>query len=401
MSANATITAAPAAADRTRWGYVALLLAGGVGAAMQVGKVPPALALLQHELHASIVAAAWIISLFSVIGASCGCLAGSVADLLGARRAAAIGLACMAAASFVGGHATSIAMLLASRAAEGMAFVIVVVAIPSLLLASACEHDRRFVPALWGTYMPIGTAIALAVSPAILRMWGWRGSWELNALILLSLAIALLLARAPVLASHHGALPTLARLRAVLLHRGPLLLGLVFSCYTFQYVSIMGFLPTILQQQGFAAQSAGNLTAVAVLANAAGNLLASALIARHSTPRRLIAWACVGMALSIIGIYDAALGSAARYAFILAFFAVAGLVPASVFASVPVLAHGRGSTATTMGFVVQASHAGQLLGPPAVAAVAAAVGGWQLSALVLVPAALLALTAALLSRIPR
>ena len=42
-----------------------------------------------------------------------------------------------------------------------------------------------------------------------------------------------------------------------------------------------------------------------------------------------------------------------------------------------------------MGWVVQASHVGQLMGPPAVAAVAGA--GWQLAPAVLVPAALAAL----------
>jgi hypothetical protein len=49
---------------------------------------------------------------------------------------------------------------------------------------------------------------------------------------------------------------------------------------------------------------------------------------------------------------------------------------------------------TGMGFVVQFSHLGQLAGSPAVAAVADAAGGFQLSALVLIPAALAAFAAA-------
>jgi hypothetical protein len=61
---------------------------------------------------------------------------------------------------------------------------------------------------------------------------------------------------------------------------------------------------------------------------------------------------------------------------------------------VPRVAQERQSTATTMGLVVQFSHVGQLAGPPAVAAVAAAAGGFQWSALVLIPAALGAFAAA-------
>jgi len=75
-----------------------------------------------------------------------------------------------------------------------------------------------------------------------------------------------------------------------------------------------------------------------------------------------------------------------------------GLIPASIFASVPAATPQQGSPATTMGFVVQASHFGQLIGPPIVAAVATAAGGWQLSVLVLVPAALIALAGALALR---
>ena len=74
--------------------------------------------------------------------------------------------------------------------------------------------------------------------------------------------------------------------------------------------------------------------------------------------------------------------------------AAGGLIPASIFALVPRVAQDRQSTATTMGFVVQFSHVGQLAGPPAVAAVAAAAGGFQLSALVLIPAAIGAFLAA-------
>jgi hypothetical protein len=47
-----------------------------------------------------------------------------------------------------------------------------------------------------------------------------------------------------------------------------------------------------------------------------------------------------------------------------------------------------------MGMAVQASHIGQLVGPPTVAAVAAAVGGWAATPLVLVPFAAAGLVAA-------
>ncbi len=356
--ANANPAALAAPDDATRWTYVGLPLACGIGASMQVGKVPPALGSVQRDLHLGLVAGAWVISMFSVVGATLGCLAGSVVDRIGPQRAGTGGLFCIALASLAGSFASLPWVLLVSRALEGMAFVMVVVAIPSLLVASASENDRRFVPALWGIYMPTGMAISLATAQPVLRAHGWRVLWQLDAAVLLLLGLGLLLAPGP----------------AVIL-RGRAL-------------------PSLLQAQGASAQAAGLLSALAVVANAAGNLSVGALIARGARPRHLIAGACLVMIVAAAGIYLPQWPATLRYLAVVILSGIGGLIPASLFALVPRVAQDRQSTATTMGFVVQCSHIGQLAGPPAVAAVAAAAGGFQLSALVPIPAALGAFAAA-------
>jgi cyanate permease len=392
--ANANPAARVAPLDATRWAYVGLLLACGIGASMQVGKVPPALGFIQRDLHLGLVAGAWVISMFSVVGAALGCLTGSMVDRMGPHRAATGGLFCIAAASLAGSFAPLPWILLVSRALEGMAFVLVVVAIPSLLVASASENDRRFVPALWGIYMPTGMAISLASAQPVLHAYGWRALWQVDAVVLVVLGLGLLLTPPPTVVMRGRALPTLRELIRSVWHPGPVLLALIFACYTVQYMSVMGFLPTILQAQGTTAQTAGLLSALAVMANAAGNLSVGALIARGALPRRLIAGACLVMIVAGAGIYLPQVSAMLRYLLVVLLAGVGGLIPASIFALVPHVAQDRHSTATTMGFVVQFSHVGQLAGPPAVAAVAAAVGGFQLSALVLIPAALGAFFAA-------
>jgi MFS family permease len=390
-NANPADLAAPD--DSTRWAYVGLLLACGIGASMQVGKVPPALGFIQRDLHLGLVAGAWVISMFSLVGACLGCLAGSLVDRIGPHRAATGGLWCVAVAGLGGSFASLPWMLLVSRALEGMAFVMVVVAIPSLLVASASENDRHFVPALWGVYMPTGMAISLASAQSVLHAYGWRVLWQVDAAVLLLLGVALLLAPAPAIRLRGRALQPGELLRSVW-HPGPLLLGVVFACYTLQYMSVMAFLPTILQAQGTGPQAAGLLSACAVVANAAGNLSVGALLARGARPRRLIGGACLVMIVAAAGIYLPQWPATPRYLLVVILSGVGGLIPASIFALVARLAQDRRSTATTMGIVVQFSHAGQLAGPPAVAAVAAAAGGFQLSALVLIPAALGAFAAA-------
>jgi len=386
--ANANPAALAVSGDSTRWAYVWLLLACGIGAAMQVGKVPPALGYIQRDLHLGLVLGAWVISMFSVVGAALGCLAGSIVDRIGPDRAATGGLLCVAAASLAGSFVLLPWQLLLSRAVEGMAFVMVVVAVPSLLVASASRSDQRFVPALWGIYMPTGMAISLASAPTVLHAHGWRVLWQIDAAVLLGLGLTLLLVPSPTVTMRGRVLPGLAELIRSIGHPGPVLLAVIFAFYTVQYMAVMGFLPTLLQAQGTSAQAAGLLSALAVLANAAGNLAAGALIARGAMPRRLIASACLVMLVAAAGIYLQALPATLRYLLVVTLAAGGGLIPASIFALVPRVAQDRQSTATTMGFVVQFSHLGQLAGPPAVAAVAAAAGGFQLSALVLIPAAL-------------
>jgi MFS family permease len=383
------------AADRSDWPRIWVLLLAGVVCAMQIGKVPPALPLLSADLGVDLVASAWILSMFSAVGALSGSVAGAFADRLGARRVTVASLLVMALAAATGGGAHSAALLLVSRALEGAGFVVTVVAIPSLLTAAAIEPDRRFVPSLWGAYMPVGIAVALAAAPPILSALGWRWWWELNAALLAALALALAWSNAR---AHSGRtryaeqLPSL--FRASLLRPGTRLLALMFACYAFQFLAIMGFLPTILQQRGLSSGAAGGLTALAVIANAAGNLSAGWLFTRGATPRLLM---CSGIAVMVVAecvVFSRALPAWLQYFGAVAFSAVGGLVPASIFTAIPRVAPAD-ARSTTMGIVVQASHIGQLLGPPTVALVAAMVGGWHASPLVLVPVAAIGLAAAL------
>ncbi|MBS0367252.1 MAG: MFS transporter [Proteobacteria bacterium] len=375
----------------TRWQEIALLLGCGVGAALHAGKVPPALPSLLDELHLSIVQAAWVLSLLSAVGALAGFFAGRVTDRLGARRVAVVGLICMAAASYVGAMAQGAALLLASRAVEGLGFLLAVVAIPTVLGRAAAPSDRRFVSALWGIYMPTGLGVALVGAPLLLHAGGWRYLWRVCALLAALLAACLVATRAAAAPARQA----VAQRQDVRWDRAAALrLALIFCMYTLQYLAVLGFLPTLLHQQGISIQQAGNLTAGVALANAAGNLLAGVLMTRHFRPAGLIGAGSLVMAVAALGIYLPAVGPFARYLLLLAFSLCGGLLPASVFASVPAAARGAGAAGTVMGLVVQGSNIGQLLGPPLAAAVAERAGGWQLTPVVLLPAALIALLAA-------
>src|SRR5690606_2262899 len=256
----------------------------------------------------------------------------SIANRFGPRATSIAALLGMAGASALGAQADGAPLLLFSRAIEGTAFVVAVVAIPSLLAASASADDKRFVAGMWGTYMPTGMAIALILAPAVLIAFGWRTLWSWNAVLLVVLAIGLAAVRLPRAA---GSADTFVRLDALIRtikHRDMWLLALIFACYTFQFIAVLGFLPTILEQQGVPAQAAGTQTAIAVIANAGGNLAASWLVARRIAPSRLMAVALAVMAACVLGIYFSAMPPDGRYGLAIVFSAFGGLLPAAVFA---------------------------------------------------------------------
>jgi len=381
-------------ADRSDWTRISVLVLAGIASAMQIGKVPAALSLLRADFNVGLVASAWILSMFSGLGALFGSLAGLLADRFGSRHVTVASLLVMALASAVGASAHSAALLLVSRAVEGSGFVVTVVAVPSLLFAAAVERDRRIVPSLWGTYMPVGMAVALAITPFMLSAFGWRSWWEFNAALLAGLAIA-------VAWTNPRSYPLRARpapqsggiLRASLLRPGALLLAMIFACYTFQFLSLLGFLPSILQEGGISPTAAGGLSALAVLANALGNLGAGWLFSRGVAARTLIGSGMIGMATAELVVFSPWCSSSIQYVAAIAFSTVAGLVPASIFTAIPNVAPAD-ARSTMMGIAVQASHIGQLVGPPTVAAIAAALGGWSASPLVLVPVAAVGLMAA-------
>ena len=237
---------------------------------------------------------------------------------------------------------------------------------------------------LWGAYMPFATALALLFGPLAIATIGWRGWWE--ALAALSAAMAIWLRHAvPADARRTAAasppLPSLARLRMTLAAPGPWLVALSFAMYSGQWLAVIGFLPSIYVQSGIAGTAAGVLTAAVAAANMLGNIGSGRLLQRGVAPSRLlvIGFATMGLAATatFAGAGDAGLAPALRYAAVLLFSGVGGLIPATLFALAVRLAPGEGTLATTIGWVQQWSALGQFAGPPTVAAVASAAGGWQ------------------------
>lgn len=362
------------------------ILAAGVGAAMHIGKLPPALPVLGQVLGVSLLQAGFLLSSMQLAGMLLGLMTGLAVQRVGLKRSMMLGLLVMALGSALGALAQSAAWLLATRAIEGLGFLWVVLPAPALLRQWAAPQRVSRVMGFWGAYMPLGTSLGLLLGPYVMHLalpdMGWRWWWGVLSAWCALLAM-LVLWRIP--ADTQPKTTNTANqntLGLTLRSRPAWLLALSFTVYAGQWLAVVGFLPTIYAQAGVASAQAGSLTALAAAANIVGNVAAGRLLERGMRPLTLLRTGFLAMAAGAVLAFLPQLDPRLQYAAVLVFSAVGGLIPATLFSLSVRLAPSPAAVSSTVGWMQQWSAIGQFTVPPLVAWVAVLAGGWQLTGVV-------------------
>jgi MFS family permease len=374
--------------SKTSWPAVLLFLGAGIVAAFQVGKAPIALSDIRADFGAGLAQVAWVLSTFPMVGAVTGIAMGVLVSRVGARAMLPLGLAVIAAASLAGALAPALPWLLATRIAEGLGLLMVVIAAPSLITQVTHGDDRAKAFGMWGCFMPTGMALSMLAAP-LLSGLGWRGLWLGMAALAGAYALAVTLRPGAAAVPAEPPRPLLPDLATTLRAPGPRLLAAVFASYTVAWAVLTGFLPTLLMERmGVSAGTAGMMTAAVAGANVVGNLASGPILAHG--PRRwlLVALASGTMGLCSLGIFEAAVPGWLAFALSLLFSAAGGLLPACVIGGAAQVAPDRRLVPAAVGLVMQGSNLGLTLGPVA-AALVVEPWGWGAARLVLVPASLL------------
>jgi predicted MFS family arabinose efflux permease len=364
----------------TRWGVVALVVGVGIVAALQMGKVAGALPRIRDDLGLDLVAAGWLVSIFSVIGASAGMLAGLIADRVG-RREVLLGAVVLI---MMGSYGTDDAtMLFVGRVIEGCGFVAIVAVAPALVVSATAPADRGLALAIWTVYLPVGLAAMIVGAPAFLDAVGdWRDLWHANGLLAAAMLAAVAVGTRGLGEPNAGAQPApWTAVRRVVLRPRSYLVAVPFACYSLNFLAVSAFLPTFLiERRGATPAEAGALVAAAIVCNALGNLVAGAIMRRGVRPWAVSAVGCAAMGAVSLGIFPEVLPGALRQVFAMAFLFFGGFVAPSVLASAARHAPSPALVGTAMGMTMQLVSVGHLLGPPALAAVVAASGSWEAGA---------------------
>jgi EmrB/QacA subfamily drug resistance transporter len=131
---------------------------------------------IQRDLHLSTSALEWVVSGYILTFASLVLAGGRLADIYGRRRLFVLGLGVFTAASLVAGFASGDAVLIASRAIQGLGAALVTPTTLALISATfTTTRERAMAVGIWSA---IG-ALALAVGPLFGGLisqhlaWGW------------------------------------------------------------------------------------------------------------------------------------------------------------------------------------------------------------------------------------
>lgn len=380
-------------AAATRWDVVAVAIAAGVIAALQIGKVPPSLPVLRAELGISFVTAGWVASLFHLCGATLAILASLTSDRMGPVPVVVVSMAAVGAGAALGGFADGAGFLLAARFLEGLGFVGAVVSAPTIIVAATEKRHRSLALGIWAAYFPAGAAAAMIAAPHIIAASGWRGLWWANAAICLGFALVLYAVlrrgRWPE-APKGGPGRSWAEIGATFALPGPLLFAGAFFLYAAQFYAVMTWLPTFLiERLGYDLAAAALTGAAVVIANVSGNLSGALLL--HRQWRRWVVIAISFASYAGFAWFVFASGAADPWrvpaAFALAYFA--GFLPPACLAGAPAHARHQREVATCNGIVVHGSNLGNVLGAPAFAFAVSSFGGWGNGHLPMIAASLL------------
>lgn len=347
------------------WPSIIGLYLVGVLAAAQLAKLSALAPLLRQSYGLSLAEVAFLISLLEVGGALFGFIAGLAVSRVGARRFLLTGLATLAVTSVVEGFAPGVGVLFAARAIEGIGYVLVVVAAPTLIISIADERQRGPALAIWSTFVPVGIALGSAVTGSLVSSLGAGGTilaWGLLAGVGLAFA---------------GRLPISARGRRAELafpHLGAWLATLGFGFYTIFVCALMMLLPSFLvEQTGASLAQAGVVSGVVSLAALPASVVAILAMRRRTlTGKTQIAvlTVCLVATAALASFIFRPTGGALVASSLLAFLVVtlSGVASPLVFARLPALAGATHSDdpriAAATGLLTQFGAGGALIGPP-------------------------------------
>lgn len=184
MSQTSSAALGAAAPHSRRWWTLSTVGLAQLMVVLDSTVVNIALPAAQADLGFTNADRQWVVTAYSLAFGSLLLLGGRLSDLIGRKRAFIIGLIGFAAASAIGGAATSFGMLVAARAAQGaFGALLAPTALAVLTTTFTVPRERARAFGIFGAIAGAGGAIGLLLGGFLTEDLNWRWNLYINVLI--------------------------------------------------------------------------------------------------------------------------------------------------------------------------------------------------------------------------
>ena len=175
------------------WLSVAIVCLAQLMVVLDATVVNVALPSIQHGLRLSTANLQWVVNAYTLTFGGFLLLGGRLSDLFGRRRLFFAGVALFTAASLVNGLAGSSAMLICSRAAQGIGAALVSPATLAIVNTTfPAGDDQRKALSLWAALSAGGAAVGLLLGGVLTQALSWPWIFFVNVPIgVIAVALAL------------------------------------------------------------------------------------------------------------------------------------------------------------------------------------------------------------------
>ncbi|MBC3840834.1 MFS transporter [Streptacidiphilus sp. 4-A2] len=178
----ATESAAADPGHPRRWTILVVVGIAGFMAMLDSTVVNVALPAIEARLKASAGDLQWVLDAYILVFGGLQLLGGRMADLLGRRRTFHTGLVVFACASVACGLAGSPAVLIASRAVQGLGAALLTPGAQSIVV-TVFRHprERRVALSIWSGLSVLGGTLGVVAGGVIVNYLDWRWAFFVNA----------------------------------------------------------------------------------------------------------------------------------------------------------------------------------------------------------------------------
>lgn len=363
-----------------------IILAGYL-AAIHVGKLSAVIPILQQDLGLSFTQAGFSLSLVQGAGMLFALCIGALSEKVGLKRCLILALIILGLSSMAGLWIQHVAALYFFRFTEGIGFLTISLCAPAILKRISRAETLNFKMGLWSSYMGVGVSLAVFTIPMLLEYLSWQSIWAI--LGSLCLLIAVMIKRYLYIEAVTPVQPNRPQagtentsfwqiIKVTLTHPPILCLAIIFACYTSQWITVTGFLPTLYVEHGIDLKVAGALVSMVVLANLGGTFGAGMLLQGGWKPKTLLSTGFIAMLCSSLLAFAASSWLLFELQLVSAvlFSLIGGMIPTTIFAITLRYAPRANAAAASVGLVLQVSACGQFFVPPLSAALVSTTQQW-------------------------